>query len=324
MSRGGLRALILAVFGLVASCHRGQRAPVAPTPPPSARSVPVLSAAALPLRAVQVNGTELRYADLGSGIPVIFVHGSFSTLDYWRPQLDSFVRHYRVIVYSRRHYPPNPQRLDGHEYGVSLHVDDLAGLLERLGIERAHIIGHSYGAYVALAFALRYPEKVWDLVLVEPPILPWLARTPEGDSLRRALEAGALVPARAAFARGDSVEGVRRYFDGATGAAGQFDALQPDRRAALLHLAFALRLELAAAPDVYTPSLACQDVAGIRSSVLLVTGQRSPRRYHVIEDELERCLRTAEVVTVPGADHRVPSANPQFFNQAVLTFLERH
>lgn len=322
MSRG-LRAVVLAVFGLGASCHRGVRAPEAPTPAPSARSVPV-PAAALPLRAVQVNGTELRYADLGSGIPVVFVHGSLGTLEDWRPQLDTFARHYRVIVYSRRYHPPNPQRPDGREYGIYLHADDLAALLERLGIERAHIIGHSYGAYVALAFALRYPDKVWDLVLVEPPILPWLARTPEGDSLRRSLEAGALAPARAAFARGDSVEGLRRYVDGASGMPGQFDAMPADRRAALLRLAFSLRLELAAAPDVHMPSLACHDVAGIRSSVLLVTGQRSPRRFHVIEDELERCLRTQEVVTVPGADHRVPSVNPRFFNQAVLTFLARH
>jgi pimeloyl-ACP methyl ester carboxylesterase len=120
------------------------------------------------------------------------------------------------------------------------------------------------------------------------------------------------------------VEGVRRYRDGEDGTSGQFNALPADRRAALLRLAFELRLELSAAPDVLMPSLACQDVAGIRSSVLLVTGQRSPRRFHVIADELERCLRTQEVVTVPGADHRVPSVTPRFFNQAVLTFLARH
>jgi len=44
----------------------------------------------------------------------------------------------------------------------------------------------------------------------------------------------------------------------------------------------------------------------------------------VIEDELERCLRTQEVITVPGADHRVPSVTPRFFNQTVLNFLARH
>jgi len=278
----------------------------------------------LAVHPVLVNGTELHYAELGSGTPVVFVHGSLGTLDDWRAQLDTFARHYRVIVYSRRYHPPNPQRRDGHEYGIYLHADDLAALLDRLGVERAHIIGHSYGAYVALAFALRYPDKVWDLVLVEPPILPWLARTPEGDSLRRAFEAGTLAPARAAFARGDSVEGLRRFIDGASGTPGQFAALPADRRAAVLGLAFELRLELSAAPDVHMPALECRDVAGIRSSVLLVTGQRSPRRFHVIDDELARCLRTQEVVTVPGAGPGVPSANPRFFNEAVLSFLARH
>ncbi|PYP74547.1 MAG: hypothetical protein DMD41_01315 [Gemmatimonadetes bacterium] len=321
MSRGGLRVLLLAALPLAASCHRGARAPAAPTPPPSARRV---GAAPLPLRTVQVNGTELHYAEFGSGIPLVFVHGSLGTVEDWRAQLDTFARHYRVIVYSRRYHPPNPQRRDGREYGIYLHADDLAALLERLGVERAHIIGHSYGGYVALAFALRYPDKVWDLVLVEPPILPWLARTPEGDSLRRAFDARTVGPARAAFARGDSVEGLRRFIDGASGTPGQFDALPADRRAALLGLAFELRLELSAPAAVHMPALECRDVAGIRSSVLLVTGQRSPRRFHVIEDELERCLRTQEVVTVPGADHQVPSANARYFNEAVLSFLARH
>ena len=315
------RISLFAAFALGASCHGG--APAPPSPPPTALPAPAPSAA-LAVHSVLVNGTELHYAELGSGTPVVFVHGSLSTLDDWRAQLDTFARHYRVIVYSRRYHPPNPQRRDGATYGLFLHADDLAALLERLGVERAHIIGHSYGGYVALAFALRYPDKVWDLVLVEPSILPWLARTPEGDSIRRAFEATTIAPARAAFARGDSVEGLRRFFDGANGTPGQFDALPADRRAAMLRLAFELRVELSAPPDVRMPALECRDVSGIRSSVLLVTGQRSPRRFHVIEDELERCLRTAEVVTVPGADHQVPSTNPRFFNEAVLSFLARH
>jgi non-heme chloroperoxidase len=305
------RVSFAAALGLAAACGGG--------PPPAAAPAPAVPTAAptgpLALRVTQVNGTELHYVDIGSGIPVVFIHGSLGTLDDWRAQLDTFARHYRVIAYSRRYHPPNPQRRDGRAYGLYLHADDLVALLDRLGVERAHLIGDSYGAYIALAFALQHPDRVQDLVLDEPPILPWVRRTPEGDVLGRAFDANTLAPVRAAFARGDSVEALRRFVAGVSGSGG---------RAAPLTLAFELHLELQADPEAYMPSLDCREVAAIRSPVLVVTGERSARIFHVIAEELTRCLRTEEVVTVPGAGHDMQIANARFFNAAVLGFLARN
>src|SRR5438876_3136971 len=313
----------LALPGLVSlsaalACGGGKAAPA-----PAPVAAPGAAAARLVLHVVRVRGTELRFVERGAGIPVVLVHGSLGTLENWGPQIDAFATRFRVIAYSRRYHWPNAAQPDGQAYSLSLHADDLIGLIETLGLERVHLVGASYGAYVALLVTLRRPDLVRSLVLAEPPILPWLGRTPGGDSLLHTFDRTVFKAARAAFARGDSVGAVQRFWDGAAGPLSPFDALPEAARTRLVRLAFELRLETLADPADYTPALACNEVGGIRSSVLLVTGERSPRMFHVIDDELARCLSAEEVVTVPGAGHGVNGDNPGFYNGAVLQFLTK-
>src|SRR5213593_960753 len=314
--------LRLAPLGLVPlaaalACGGGGKSGQAPAPATAAAAVPTR----LVLHVVRVRGTDLRFVERGTGIPVVFVHGSLGTLESWGPQIDAFATRFRVIAYSRRYHWPNAAQPDGQEYSLSLHADDLIGLIEALGLERVHLVGSSYGAYVALLATLRRPDLVRSLVLTEPPILPLVARTPWGDSLRQVFEATVLDATQRAFQRGDSLDALRRFVDGMSGRAGRFDGLPEADRAALLRTAFELRLELAADPAVYMPALSCAEAGSIRHSVLLVTGERSPRVFHVITEELARCLAAEEVVTVPGAGHDMHADNPAYYNAAVLQFL---
>jgi pimeloyl-ACP methyl ester carboxylesterase len=270
------------------------------------------------------------FVERGTGTPVVLIHGSLGMAESWQQQIDPFATRFRVIAYSRRYHPPSavppspPPRPDGQAYALAVHADDLVALIEALGLERAHLVGASYGAYVALLVTLRRPDLVRSLVLAEPPILPWLARTPDGDSLRRAFEATVLEPVRRALARGDSADGLRRFVDGVSGRPGRYDALPEAARDGLLRSAFAMRLEMRADPAVYMPMLSCRQVGGIRNPVLLLTGERSPRLFHVITEELARCLPAEEIVAVPGAGHSPHADNPAFYNGAVLGFLLRN
>ena len=317
--------LRLAPLGLVPlaaalACAGGGKAGQAPSPATAAAAAPTR----LVLHVVRVRGTDLRFVERGTGIPVVFVHGSLGTLESWGPQIEAFATRFRVIAYSRRYHWPNAAQPDGQEYSLSLHADDLIGLIEALGLERVHLVGSSYGAYVALLVTLRRPDLVRSLVLAEPPILPWLGRTPAGDSLLHTFDRTVFKAARAAFVRDDSVGAVQRFWDGLAGATSSFDALPEGARARLLRSVFELRLETRADPADYMPALACKDIGGIRSPVLLVTGERSPRMFHVINEELARCLAAEETVTVPGAGHGVNADNAGFYNGAVLQFLMKN
>src|SRR3989449_454138 len=262
-----MKRLRLAPLGLVPlaaalACGGGGKSGQAPAPATAAAAAPTR----LVLHVVRVRGTDLRFVERGTGIPVVFVHGSLGTLESWGPQIDAFATRFRVIAYSRRYHWPNAAQPDGQEYSLSLHADDLIGLIEALGLERVHLVASSYGAYGALLVTLRRPDLVRSLVLAEPPILPWLGRTPAGDSLLRTFDRTVFKAARAAFVRDDSVGAVQRFWDGLAGATSPFDALPEGARARLLRSVFELRLETRADPADYMPALADRKSTRLNSS----------------------------------------------------------
>lgn len=309
---------------LLAACGGKSGPDTAPAPP--APAAPPARTFERTLRAANVNGTRLTYRLIGDSgaLPVVFVHGSLGDYRSWAGQEVLFAQSYRVLVYSRRFHRPNPQVADSSlTYSPKLHAEDLAALLLTLELGPAHVVGSSYGAYTALALAREHPELVRSVVLAEPPILPLLTRSETGDAERRAYYTYTLDPSRRAFARGDSVAGLRAFFDGANGR-GRFDGLPAAARADLLGHAFALRTEMLANREQYFPSISCAELGRVTTQVLLVRGAASPRIFHTINDELARCLQSDTTVTIPGGTHPPPAGNPAYFNLVVLRYLASH
>jgi pimeloyl-ACP methyl ester carboxylesterase len=277
------------------------------------------------LHAIDVNGTRLTYRLSGDSgaTPVVFVHGTLGDLRSWSGQENAFAQVYRVLVYSRRYHPPNPQVNDNQTYSPKLHAEDLAALLLTLDIAPAHIVGSSYGAYTALQLARDHPQLVRSLVLAEPPIFSLLTASESGDSARRAFYTYGLDPARAAFARGDSVAGIRLFFDAGAGR-GAFDKLPAGVRADMLAHAFEMRREMLAERGQYLPPVTCPELGRMTTPVLLVRGERSPRMFQLISDELARCLQSDTTVIIPGVGHPPHAGNPSYYNQVVARFIMTH
>ena len=113
-----------------------------------------------------VNGIELYYEDYGDGAPIVFCHEYAADRRLWRNQINWFSRNFRCIAYNGRGYPPSSVPSDPAAYGHDVLVSDLAGLLDALKIERAHIVGVAAGGGVALNFAIRHPGRVRSLCVV--------------------------------------------------------------------------------------------------------------------------------------------------------------
>src|SRR6185437_11282534 len=92
-------------------------------------------------------GVRLYYEEVGSGVPVIFVHEFAGDHRSWEPQLRHFARRYRCIAYNARGYPPSEVPEDPERYSQARARDDILAVLDRLGIERAHVVGLSMGAF---------------------------------------------------------------------------------------------------------------------------------------------------------------------------------
>ena len=313
---------ILVCCLLVVACGgKGPEKSPAPVAPP----VPAMRVFDRTLHAIDINNTRLVYRVSGDSgaAPVVFVHGSLGDLKSWSGQENAFAQVYRVLVYSRRYHPPNPQVNDNQTYSPKLHSEDLVALLLTLDLAPAHIVGSSYGAYTALQLVRDHPQLVRSLVLAEPPIFSLLTGSEQGDSVRRAFYTYGLDPARAAFARGDSVAGLRLFFDAGAGR-GAFDKLPAAARADMLAHAFEMRHEMLAERADYLPPVACAELGRLTTPVLIVRGERSPRMFQLISDELARCLRNDTTVVIPGAAHPPHSGNPGYYNQVVARFIMTH
>ncbi len=105
------------------------------------------------------DGTRLYYEEAGAGTAVVFVHEYAGDWRTWEPQMRHFSRSHRCVTYSQRGYPPSDVPSDGARYGQDIARDDVVALLDALGIEKAHVVGHSMGASTALHVGIGYPER---------------------------------------------------------------------------------------------------------------------------------------------------------------------
>jgi pimeloyl-ACP methyl ester carboxylesterase len=112
-----------------------------------------------------VDGVTLYYGEVGQGLPLVFVHEFAGDHRSWRPQVRFFARRYRTVAYNARGYPPSAVPEDPAAYSQDRAVDDIRGLLDALGIRKAHVCGLSMGGYATLHFGLRYPDRAFSLVV---------------------------------------------------------------------------------------------------------------------------------------------------------------
>lgn len=117
---------------------------------------------------VPAQGTELFYRTVGSGTPVIMVHGGPGLgHDYLRPGMDALADRFRLVYYDQRG-SGRSELGDPDLISLAGALEDLRSLLDGLGIERANLIGHSIGANIGALFASRDPDRVASLVLANP------------------------------------------------------------------------------------------------------------------------------------------------------------
>jgi len=116
-----------------------------------------------------VNGIHLHCQQFGEGPDIVMIHGITGNLAIWHLEIvPALMSAYRITTYDLRGHGYSDVPPSG--YTTADHASDLRGLLDTLGIHRAHVIAHSFGADIALHFTILFPERVDRLVLVEPAI----------------------------------------------------------------------------------------------------------------------------------------------------------
>jgi 2-hydroxy-6-oxonona-2,4-dienedioate hydrolase/4,5:9,10-diseco-3-hydroxy-5,9,17-trioxoandrosta-1(10),2-diene-4-oate hydrolase len=129
-----------------------------------------MSAATLTEKTVSVHGKDIYLVEAGAGPAVLLLHGGgpgASGVTNYDRNIDSLAESYRVIVPDLPGYGRSDKRID-HRDPFGYLADSIRGLLSKLGIEQAHLVGNSYGGSAALRLALDSPERVGRMVLMGP------------------------------------------------------------------------------------------------------------------------------------------------------------
>lgn len=281
---------------------------------------------------LDVNGTSLEYVEKGSGEPIVFVHGSASDYRTWNLLLSDFSLRNRVISYSRRYHWPNEPIPEGADYSMEQHVGDLQALLFSLGATPAHLVGHSYGAFVALLLALRKPEIVRTLVLAEPPVVTlFVSNSPKPAEILSALFRAPRIavsivkfgvtgmsPAAKAARRGD-METAMRIFGHAVLGSEFYDRLSESRLEQVR--ANAIKAEFLGSGLL---PLEESDLRGIETPTLLVGAERSPVLFSRLLDRLGRLIPNTIRVEIPESSHIMHEDNATAYGAAVQSFVTEH
>jgi 3-oxoadipate enol-lactonase len=115
------------------------------------------------LNQVSVNGVDLHYDRMGSGEPLVLIHGLGERKEGWKFQ-QSFAEHFDLIIPDLRGFG-NTRCSEGQEISINAFARDIVALLDHLNIEKAHILGFSMGGMTAQEIFKIHPEKVKTLIL---------------------------------------------------------------------------------------------------------------------------------------------------------------
>ena len=275
-------------------------------------------AARLP-RANLPSGVELAYERAGRGPRLVFIHGVMGDWRSWDPQWPAFTAAFDCVRYSRRYNYPNRNRMPSPDHSALHEAEDLLGLLDHLGWERAILVGSSYGSFTALALAMAQPQRCRALALSEPPMMRYAALSEAGRAAEARFRAETIEPANAAFRRGEDELAARIMTGGINGAASP--VLLPDAMQRRLQSVHAMKM-LALSSDEF-PWIAPDRLSALSMPLLLMAGQNTPAIHAEIFRNVCAAMPQAEVRWIESAGHATSRDNPPQFNHSVLDFLQR-
>jgi pimeloyl-ACP methyl ester carboxylesterase len=262
-----------------------------------------------------INGARLFYEEVGRGTPLVFVHEFAGDSRSWAPQVRFFARRYRAIAFNARGYPPSDVPEDPAAYSQDHAVDDIGGLLDHLGIARAHVCGLSMGGYATLLFGLRYPERALSLTVAGCGYgsgvdrgdfrkdAEHVARRLDEEGMAAVAEFYARGPMRVQFADKDPT-GWQEFRDALAAGSARGHALT-------------LRGVQMTRPSVFDLE---EPLTRLEVPTLVVTGDED---QPCLEPAIfmKRKISTSGLVVLPKCGHTINLEEPDAFNRALLDFL---
>jgi 3-oxoadipate enol-lactonase len=259
---------------------------------------------------IKINDIDLNYELDGNGPTVVFINGLTMDVNGWYFQALGFKGSHGVLRYDCRGQGQSDK--PDMDYSQEMHADDLKNLMDKLDIQKAHIIGLSNGGMIAQHFTLKYPDKISGLVLVdtcsyidtllEVIIKTWIRATEVGGS---ELRYDVALPA--IFSEGY----IKRNFDNIM--AMREISVKNNPPKPIIHLAKSC-----------LKHNVNDRISEIKAPTLIIVGDEDiliPLKYSRI---LHEKIRGSKLVIIKNSGHVPPLEKPEEFNETVLSFLKSY
>jgi pimeloyl-ACP methyl ester carboxylesterase len=263
---------------------------------------------------VSLNGVELDCAASGAGEAVVFIHGAGFADAFLPLTSEPSVRdHYRAIRYSRRGHAGSTHMT--HPVAIADHAADCRNLLAALGVEKAHVVGHSYGGCVALQLASDAPDVVLTLALFEPALLGVPAGVQFSEELAPIVER---------YSAGDQAGAGDAFFSLVGGPDWRGDVSRtvpggPEQAAQDVATLFESDL-----PSIQDWRFGPDDTARIHQPVFCLVGTETAPLFIEGRDLVHSWLPQTEDGLLPGANHLLQMQNPAEAASLLTDFFKRH
>ena len=269
------------------------------------------------MKRVTLNGGAIEYEIRGVGEPLLFIHGSISA-DAFSPLLcePSIANRYRIVYFHRRGFGGSDRA--PIPFSIAQQAEDCRALLEHLDIRQIHVVGHSFGAAIAMQWAHDAPDGLHSLSLLEPPLLHAI---PSGPAFWEATK-----PLEESYRQGDKVGAVDGFMNRVVGSNYRqlMDKLYPPG-------AFELAVtDLDTLFQVENPALqqwgfTREEAQSLQTQhVLAVVGAETAPFFKEGHALLKQWLPRAEELVVPHATHGFQLTNPSGLAEGLAHFLAKH
>lgn len=271
-----------------------------------------------------VNGVDLEYMDLGSGVPIVFVHGSISDYRAWSYLQNPISQKHRFVSYSLRYYGSQEWKDAGEKFGLNTDAEDLIALIEFLDAGPVFVVGWSRGSAVSAIAASRRPDLFRGMLQYEP-IVDGLANS----------NSEVILSARDAFNA--------RFVDSERA----FDAGQPEQATALIlenvfeldrgRFAFELMpvrgmnkdairvasLEREKSSNDQHP-LTCEYLNALTIPTLVLAGGNTNAWWAHLVKRFHDCVPGSEYVVLSDVNHDGPVRQPSRLAALIVDFVDRN
>jgi pimeloyl-ACP methyl ester carboxylesterase len=261
----------------------------------------------------KTNGITTCYDDAGSGAAIVFIHGHSMDRRMWKYQVPAVVEAgYRAVTYDVRGHGQTDAPANGYTWDN--YENDLAALLDHLGIEAAHVVACSMGGGVAMAFVLANPKRALSLTFVDSALPGFGYDASLGEemgAMKTALQSGGHEAFAAIWLQHPFFEGVRR----------QPQLLAELREQVLAYPAREYQADYAGEGKYKQPDMT-KKLDKIRAPALVVVGEHDSPDFGVIAEILAANINRARLEVFPGAWHLPSMEQPERFNEVLLAFLK--